>query len=289
MTQVGNELHPALVQSKLTGELGHLSPRELSDQYVRITTGLWVDRRAPNSLVTRSVALTRLYPCAVLCGWSALALHGFQPESGSLPELNTGKASHMREGVIFRRSGLHDSVIMDLQGVRVTTPEWSAYDIARNLPLRQATAALEGLTREGLDLDRLHRGVENSRGRWGSTKARRALSLMDLKSQSHMETHVRIDLALAGFKHFDAQVEVPELGYVLDLAHRWLKVGVEYDGRHHRNVQQEAKDSIRLSRLRAAGWIIIRVDYATILHRREQYLAKVRSALDKAAAQGILR
>jgi very-short-patch-repair endonuclease len=48
--------------------------------------------------------------------------------------------------------------------------------------------------------------------------------------------------------------------YRIDFAWTDVKVALEVDGWHHRSPEGAARDSIRDSELRAAGWIVLRVD-----------------------------
>ena len=50
----------------------------------------------------------------------------------------------------------------------------------------------------------------------------------------------------------------------VDLAFPDLRIAVEYDGAHHFTDQQIRVDDTRLARLRAAGWVVLRLANADL-------------------------
>lgn len=83
------------------------------------------------------------------------------------------------------------------------------------------------------------------------------------------------------------QYEVVEEGRWLarvDLAWPDARVVVEYDGEHHVEDGQIARDDARLARLTAAGWWVIRLA-APDLRRLDDVVARVRTALDERSAR----
>ena len=115
-------------------------------------------------------------------------------------------------------------------------------------------------------------------GVWGVARVRRVLADADPRTESPRETETRLLLKAAGFTEFIPQVEVPELGYRLDLADPVHKIAVEYDGPHHDDPVQQSKDRRRRNRLQAAGWIVIVVDRRLFRHQRGDILDQVEAA-----------
>ncbi|MGJ7541164.1 DUF559 domain-containing protein [Brevibacterium luteolum] len=81
---------------------------------------------------------------------------------------------------------------------------------------------------------------------------------------SPQETRLRLSLVDAGLPEPEVSVSVenPATGYyyLLDMAYRYEKVAVEYDGDHHRGDEaQYNRDIARLQTLEQLGWIVIRV------------------------------
>jgi len=70
----------------------------------------------------------------------------------------------------------------------------------------------------------------------------------------------------------------------LDLAYEKERVGLEYDGDHHRERETFRRDAARLNRLRLAGWTVLRFT-ADDLRHPSRLAHQVREAL-KIAASG---
>ena len=73
----------------------------------------------------------------------------------------------------------------------------------------------------------------------------------------------------------------------LDLAYERLRIGIEYEGDHHRERDTFRHDAARLNRLHLLGWTILRFTAADVLRFPERLIAQVRDAL-KIATNGRL-
>ena len=85
---------------------------------------------------------------------------------------------------------------------------------------------------------------------------------MDGRSESPPESWVRVACALGGLPAPIPQFDVVADGVWLarvDLAWPDARVIVEYEGEYHFDGLQIARDDVRLRRLVAAGWRVIRV------------------------------
>ncbi|GIJ49812.1 hypothetical protein Val02_66980 [Virgisporangium aliadipatigenens] len=67
----------------------------------------------------------------------------------------------------------------------------------------------------------------------------------------------------------------------LDLAYEHLRIGLEYDGDHHRERATFQRDAARLNSLHLCGWTILRFTAAD-LRNPELVAAQVREALLRA-------
>lgn len=99
------------------------------------------------------------------------------------------------------------------------------------------------------------------RGRHAS-KARRALGLIRSGAESPMETRMRLAVTEAGFPEPEVNVDVRDdegtfLGRV-DLAWPELRIGLEYDGEHHRDRDTFRRDQRRSNAFSVNDWILIR-------------------------------
>ena len=111
------------------------------------------------------------------------------------------------------------------------------------------------------------------------------LSLVDGGAESPKETWLRLLLIDAGFPSPTTQIAViGRSGKVawIDMGWEAWRLGVEYDGDHHRtDRRQYVKDQRRLRMLEAMGWTVIRV---IAEDRPGDVVARVNAALVKARA-----
>lgn len=286
MNTLTDNTHPALRLAHLSHEIAQIPRRRRQRDFVRVAGGLWLPATAVRDLVTVSVAYSRLYPGAVLTGWSAAAVHGISTPDHAVPELSVGPHGRAREGLKIRRYTVPEQAVLTVRGVRVTSLRWTAFDLARFCDHLNGVLAIEELYRCGMSRAAFAETVTYMSGTWGVARARRVLADADPRSESPRETETRLFLGSAGFTGFVPQFEVPELGYRLDLADPAYKIAVEYDGLHHDDPVQQSKDRRRRNRLQAAGWIVIVVDRRLFRHQRDEILEQVEAAyrLRRAAA-----
>jgi very-short-patch-repair endonuclease len=66
----------------------------------------------------------------------------------------------------------------------------------------------------------------------------------------------------------------------LDLAYRELRLGLEYDGDHHREREVFRRDAVRFNRLRLSGWTVLRFTADDVLRHPERVVKQVRVAYE---------
>jgi len=150
--------------------------------------------------------------------------------------------------------------------------------------LMTAVAALDAMVRAAsVSVAELQTLVERGAGRWGVSRVRKAVLLVDPRAESPQESRLRVALVLAGLQPVP-QFEVRSGGRFVarvDLAFPEVRLAVEYEGAHHFVEDQIPRDDERIDRLRRAGWRMIRVSAAD-LRDLEALIARIRLALVEA-------
>ena len=114
--------------------------------------------------------------------------------------------------------------------------------------------------------------MADRRRRWpGADRLAEVLRLADPRSESPMETRLRLLLHDAGVPaavpQFEVRTELGRLVGRVDLGWPGLRLAVEYDGDQHRERDQFRRDVERLNALRMAGWTVLRLTADDVLRR----------------------
>ncbi len=225
-------------------------------------------------------------PGGALSGYSAAELLGASCGPASAPaEVNCPRPRRPVPGLLVHRGRLHPEEIALHRGIWLTTPVRTAYDLARRPDLTEAVTAVDTLAhRCSVTPDELRALRSRHLGSPGNPRIESVLGLVDPRSESPMESRIRTRLALGGLP---PQVQFPVTAcgrcFRLDLAYPAVRLGVEYDGGHHRTAEQARRDLEREAMLAAAGWKIIRFDAWTVLNRPRLLVARTRAELARRA------
>jgi hypothetical protein len=243
----------------------------LTDVYVgaraEVDTGTWV----------RAVALWGRGAGVVSGALAALAFGAECPWDDEREIVLATSRRPTSAEVSVRRDRLLPDEMCTRFGVRVTSPARTAFDLARRGPLVEAVAAVDSLAFHcGLTPAHLLAVAAVHPGARGSVQVRRVADLMDGRAMSLMETRARLVFVLRGVPAPVPQYEVR----AADGSLRWLdlgwpdvpsgrrKVGVEYDGPHHRTITGQNRDHLRDAALDDAEWEIVRVGAVQVLDPR---------------------
>lgn len=254
--------------------------------YRRATKGVWIPDHIPDDFQTRCATLAFARPEIVVTGWTAARFHGHQwPQDDHLIEVAVGRRRLRRPGVQAHQYVIPEAEIEEFLGpgrqpIRVASPAWALFDLARSLDRLPAVIALDGTTH--FPYDGPHAVTALARRypeRKGSAAAMKIAAEADTKSESPMESELRLFLVYSGFDTFESQVKVPRLGVRIDFADRERKIAVEYDGRGHLTHEQHARDLARWRALVADGWIVLPLGIHDLRHRQELVRTQIREAL----------
>jgi very-short-patch-repair endonuclease len=278
-------LHGLFIASHAIAE-GAITRKQLRGlRYQRLVQGVYADPslRPDHRLRCRGVALL-LPRGTAIGGHSAAAWHG-APFAGLLDPVTVLRPPEVRwagpRGVRVHRTDLHPADVHLIDDVPVTTALRTAWDVAALESVGTAVAALDAMVHGGsVTQGELAAMAERGVGRWGVTKVRRAVALVDPRAESAPESRVRVALVLAGLApvpQFEVRQHGVELARV-DLGFPEARLAVEYEGAYHFDGDQIIKDDARYARLHAAGWRVIRLT-STDLRNLDDVVSRVRAAL----------
>lgn len=240
----------------------------------RMIKGVYVAAQAPDSIELRAAALRLVAPPdAVVTDRSAGWLHGAEMilapgDHLAVPPVSVfvnRRGARLRNGITASgQRFLRRQDVMEVFGIRVTTPLRTACDLGRLLYRDGAFAALDTMLRlGGFDRDELWDEAQRHRGMRGVRQLRAFVPLADPRSESPAEAVLRLrwyDLGVLPRPEPQIEVERPhEWSYWIDLGVEALRFGVEYDGEewHRRTPEQRARDERRRTWLgEERGWLI---------------------------------
>lgn len=264
---------------------GTLSQHQLRTRYRAVVPDVYLSNDAVPSLDLRiTAAWLWSGRRAVIAGAAAAFLHGTEWIPDNVPVELIHSNNRPPDGVLTRRETLCAGEMQLRDGLAVTTPERTAFDIGRRGAVRSAVVRLDSLARAtGFKVDDVLRVAEAHPHTPGLRRLETALDLVDPGSQSPRESYLRLLLIDAGLPRPQTQIPVPGIdGFpiaYLDLGWRESMVAVEYDGDQHRtDRRQYVKDIKRMEMLEQLGWIIVRV---VAEDRSEGIVRRVRAALAK--------
>lgn len=213
--------------------------------YRKVLYDAYVGRDVPDDVTTRCAALRRVLPAdVVLSHWTALWACGLDvlPRDRTRQDvldvtIARGRQLEDRPGLRPHTACVPDEELCEVQGFLVVSGSRAFVDIARLSGVTEGVAAGDAALRAGLTTGVL---IEESLDRAGGlrwvTLARTALEHLDGRSESLMESRLRVDFVLAGGPRMPAQVDLyDDLGGHRGRSDLFLDgVSVEYDGRASR-------------------------------------------------------
>lgn len=277
-----------------------LTPRQLRDaveagRVHRVLQGVYADAAATMSIELRTAALRLVVDeTQVIVDRTAAWLHGIDTyaavelAAGPLVEMCAlrGQARSRRTGVRGRTRDLAPEDVLELDGLRVTTPLRTALDLGCHLRRREAFAALCGFAHEHEILAAaLTKGAERFQRRRGVLQLRELSPLVEPRVESPREAWTLLAIHDAGLPKPEPQVWIEVDGiptYRLDFAYREHRVCVEYDGVdwHDLTEDQRRHDAARRRWLLHNGWTVIVVRLGDFTGEGlDRWLRELRAAL----------
>ncbi|MCP1412947.1 endonuclease domain-containing protein [Paenarthrobacter sp. A20] len=199
-----------------------------------------------------------------------------------------------RRGVVGHRAPLLARDVRVLNGVQMTSPEWTWVDLARHMGRSSLVAAGDFLLARENPLSSLEaiQEVINRRPKVkGIRMAREILPLLRTGVDSPQESRLRLKIVDAGLPEPTVTQPVyDDHGRYIstpDLQYKGYKIAMEYEGDHHRaDPVQWGKDIERDDRLRALGWIVLKFSEVQMKGGWVNAERKVRDALTSRGWRG---
>lgn len=221
------------------------------------------------------------------CLGTAANLYGFDTEGcRDLHVLNPPESRLRSAGdlVVHRRD---DAPLRVFKGRPVTTPAWTAVEVARGLARPRALATLDAALRTGLvSRAELLTAADGQQRRRGMAHVRQLIQLANGKAESPMESEARLVMHDGGLPDPVLQhwiIDLEGRAWRVDFA--WPEAGlvVEYDGvEFHSSPEDFRRDRQKWAALQEMNWTVLPVIADDVRERPEIMLRRIRARLTSA-------
>ena len=163
---------------------------------------------------------------------------------------------------------------------------WGQLAVA--LSLTELVVLGDACLRQGLaTVTALEAVASGQRPRRGMRRMRQALSLLDARAESPMESRLRVLMILGGLPAPEVNRDVVVDGQWLarpDLCYPDLRIAIEYEGDHHRTDRRQWRSDKRRRRLlEDAGWMVIEVTADDVFGHPDELLERISRACARRA------
>lgn len=259
---------------------------------VRVTHGVWRPAATVHDLAGTVAAVLTICPAGtVVSGVTAARLHGLwlPPGLDGPTEVIThcevpkpaDRAGHTRRDIRARRKALLQDEITVLAGIPILSEARTWLDLAEVLGMPDLVAAGDSALRGGATLDELCRLTERATHRRGVVRARAALPLLNARSRSRPESHLRYAIVSSG-------LPVPAVNQAIysdqgewlaepDLSYDDVRFAIEYNGADHAKAHRMGRDITRdVDVQHRGGWRTLTLGAAQVFGRPDQAVALIR-------------
>ena len=276
--------------------LGDGLPRhDLRQWYRPMFRGVYIPKGAVPTLADRTLgAWLTSGRTGIVGGAAASALHGAKWVDAGEPIEMLADTRRRQSGLIVRADRIAAEEVAEVDGIGVTTPARTAFDLGRYQNRHLAIARLDALMRvAAFSIDEVMALMQRYGPVRGVQQLRELLPLVDAGAESPPESRWRLIFIDNGFPIPDTQLPISDAsGSVfasVDMGWRDLRLGVEYDGDQHQSDRpQYVKDHWRLPQIEQHDWGIIRIiaedEKRDVLRRTyEMWLRRGGPEIDKMA------
>lgn len=234
-------------------------------------------------MILLTVAL-RLPAGAAFSGPTAAWLHQLDVAPCDPIEVTIPKWMGIRRiaGAAVRRATHSADEIVVRRGLPTTSPLRTVVDLASRKPLTEGVVAADNALHAGLvSIAEVRAYIAEHPRTKGITQLRRVVDLAEPKTESPMETRLRMLLVLAGLPRPEVQASMrDDEGRYLgrpDLFYRAQRLAIEYDGGNHR--ERLVDDNRRQNDLIGAGLKLLRFTAADVYGNPDKVAMQVRRGL----------
>jgi hypothetical protein len=218
------------------------------------------------------------------------------------PTIHVATATPERAGRAMTRTRRGEFVAHRLQlapeditlvdGVRVMSAARAWRDLAHVLDLPGLVAAGDSVLRSGTSLEELVSVVQRTSRSRGARLAKTAIPLLDARSRSRPESHLRVAIIGPDMPRFEVNEPVyrDEGGWLAepDLSLAEAKIALEYQGADHAKAKRMRKDITREVDMRRDRWLVLEYGPAEVFGRPWLIRPEVRAEIAR-RAPGLLR
>lgn len=268
---------------------------------VKVAHGLRRPQEQVSDLVGRVCALLAVCPDGtVVSGVTAAQLHGLwlPPElDGPVEtiihrhiEVPARRPRSRRPELRSRRQLLSDDEIVLVDGIPATSEARTWLDLALRLPMADLVALGDSALRGAARIEELAELVARAVHRPGVINARTALPLLDARSRSRPESHLRFILHAAGLPAPAVNCSIySATGEWLaepDLSYDDVRLAIEYNGADHAGLERMRRDITReLDVAERGAWRTVTFGPAQVFRRPDQVSNRVRALRHELAAR----
>jgi very-short-patch-repair endonuclease len=225
-------------------------------------------------------------PGAVLSHRAAGVVHGFLGAAPGRVDVTVTRRLPQRRGI-----RLHCVRALDPQEtafreqIPITGAARTLLDLAAVLPPRELTRAVhEAQVQRCVRVAELAAVLARHAGRAGAPRLRAVVTPGAAPTRSALEDRLLELVRQAGLP--EPAVNARRCGFEVDLLFAAHRLVVEADGRRfHDTAQARVRDAEKQARLEAAGYRVIRVDWAEVTARRAQTITRLRHAIEVGVAE----
>lgn len=275
-----------------TAHAAGLTDKQLrSTCWRRLFRNVYIHESVPLTDALRLQAILLAAPVGtVVTGLTAAWLFGvWTPRPGATVPLELGVRREDRNTSgarsLARRIVLDPVDVNEWNGIAVTSPERTCFQLMARSPLVEAVVIADAFRHDGLVTQPGLMRFADERPHWPHVrKARFAVDLSRHEAASPMETRLRMVIVLAGLPEpmvlngglYDENgvlLGIPDMLYVCPL------FGIEYDGEYHRDADQHDRDNVRENRLLLADVPLLRYGSSDVFRTPQRIEQEVAAML----------